>query len=434
MQGTFAVSDIDDDGALDVVAATQAYRADGTQFIDLGRAPMSLQGFAPGPAVADLNLDGKPEVIAVEWGPHSLLMWRHSAAAPGGFEILRADLDINGPLDPTRCGTLTGASDGGGPVTVGDFNGDGTPDVGLAGGVGYAVFDGAKLIDPAVADLDTFLWTKNTEDCSSAVTGSSLFDFNGDGRAEVVYGDEQRLFIYDGMTGADLFDICNTSFTVTEEPVIADVDNDGQADIVVSANAKWGSPDFNPYHMECDGTLQSGVRIFSSAEGNWVRTRRVWNQHSYHITNVEEDGSIPAAEKPNWREPDLNNFRMNLQPGGVFAAPDAVVTLLTVGCGDEYTLSATVTNLGASVLPSGVTVEFVIGAPPGGDIVGTAATLQALFPMQSEKVVFVLKDPPEAFVAGDVPVYARVKSGAAVHECRPDNNESDTVSGRCVLQ
>ena len=38
---------------------------------------------------------------------------------------------------------------------MGDFNGDTVPDVALAGGVGYAVFDGKKLMDGTTADAGT---------------------------------------------------------------------------------------------------------------------------------------------------------------------------------------------------------------------------------------------------------------------------------------
>ena len=33
------------------------------------------------------------------------------------------------------------------------------------------------------------------------MTGSSVFDFEGDGAAEVVYADEETLWIFDGATG-----------------------------------------------------------------------------------------------------------------------------------------------------------------------------------------------------------------------------------------
>jgi len=36
------------------------------------------------------------------------------------------------------------------------------------------------MMDPNVLPGDIDLWFKTTKDCSSAVTGSSVFDFNGD--------------------------------------------------------------------------------------------------------------------------------------------------------------------------------------------------------------------------------------------------------------
>jgi hypothetical protein len=37
----------------------------------------------------------------------------------------------------------------------------------------------------------------------------------------------------------------------------------------------------------------------------------MWNQHTYHITNVNVDGSIPAIEQNNWQVSGFNNFRLN---------------------------------------------------------------------------------------------------------------------------
>jgi hypothetical protein len=48
-------------------------------------------------------------------------------------------------------------------------------------------------------------WSTAVSDYSSSVTGSSVFDFEGDGRAEVIYGDEYYLRIYRGVDGSELF-------------------------------------------------------------------------------------------------------------------------------------------------------------------------------------------------------------------------------------
>ena len=61
--------------------------------------------------------------------------------------------------------------------------------------------------------------------------------------------------------------------------------------------------------------------VWEDLSNNWVRTRRIWNQHTYHVTNVTEDGQIPRHEAPNWLDPGLNNFRQNVQTDGLFDAP-----------------------------------------------------------------------------------------------------------------
>jgi hypothetical protein len=75
-----------------------------------------------------------------------------------------------------------------------------------------------------------------TEDSSSEVTSSTVFDFNGDGASEVVYNDEEQFFVLEGRTGRVLFRNWNPSQTRTEQAIVADVDGNGQADIVFGAN------------------------------------------------------------------------------------------------------------------------------------------------------------------------------------------------------
>jgi len=268
-------ADGDADGQLEIVTASRILEIDGTVTVDT-----ALGGTFP--AVADFDLDGKPEVVVVDnlhgTGTHWLHVWRHNPNMPGSFEVLRQNLDLNnGTLVTTYCGAMF--EYGGGPPTVADFDGDGTPDVGVAGAVGYIVFSGKKLMDPLVAPADTVLWFTQTQDCSSAFTGSSVFDFDGNGKAEVVYADELYMRIYDGTTGEVLLQVCNTSGTLHEYPLVADVDNDNHADIVVTSNS------YSSLICPTEQMKTQGLRVFADATNQWVRTRRVWNQHAYHVTN-----------------------------------------------------------------------------------------------------------------------------------------------------
>jgi hypothetical protein len=422
------VSDLDGDGKLDIVTPTRAYRGDGTLIGPTEATSPALTGSYV--AVGDLDRDGVPEVVVSNTASHALIVWHLDAQEPSGVKVVRYNVDINGALDPaTVCSAgSAGYTKGGGPPTVADFDGDGFPDVALAGGVGYSVFSGKKLMDPNATNPETVLWTKQTHDCSSAATGSSVFDFDGDGKAEVVYADEKALHVYDGVTGQDLSNICNTSGTLVEYPLVADVDNDGQADIVVASNSYSG--------ITCEDkvTKTSGVRIFGDANGAWVRTRRVWNEHGYHVTNVDESGAIPKIELPNYTQPKLDNFRQNVQPLGEFSAPNLVATLFP-RCDGAYGLVARVRNVGEASAPAGIPVGFYLGLPNnGGTLLGKGATTKVLYPAEAEDVIVELPMAPAGVADGKGDLYAVVGDGPApqtFHECRTDDNVSAAAHGAC---
>ena len=213
--------DVTGDGILNLVGARGIADNTGANLASFrlsnGDAPASTRL-----AIADLDVDGTPEIIVVDSNDHQIHIFRYNSESPEKFDLIRENIDINGNISPSRCREgSAGNTRGGGPPTAADTNGDGFPDIAMAGGVGYTVFDGQKLMDPSITNIDTIMWAKETQDCSSAATGSSVFDFNGDGRAEVVYADEINLHIYDGSTGDDLFETCNTNGTLVEYPVIA---------------------------------------------------------------------------------------------------------------------------------------------------------------------------------------------------------------------
>lgn len=412
--GLAVVADLDMDGKLDIVYARGALRSDGTTLANTGIVGSHA-------AVGDLDKDGKPEVVAINPTTHIITVWTWDAQSMSGARIVRTGVDLNGTLNPNLCPLgSAGRTTGGGPPTIGDFNKDGYPDVALAGGVGYAVFDGRKLTDTLnYTNMQTLLWSKQTQDCSSAQTGSALFDFDGDGKPEVVYGDELTLHVYDGLTGNQIFSTCNTNGTLIEYPVIADIDNDGQADIVVASNA------YTSYN--CQGAKTAGIRVFASSNNSWVLTRRVWNQHGYSITNVEEDGTIPKVALANWLQPGLNNFRQNKQPGLEFAAADAVVSLAP-DCSAGYALAVTIRNLGIAPLPPGIVADVFKGSRPNGTPLGQVLTTHALGPAQAQTLLLLTADPS---VPAGATVYADLVIPPSVRECRANNNGSKEVSGAC---
>jgi len=152
------------------------------------------------------------------------------------------------------------------------------------------------------------------------------------------------------------------------------------------------------------------------------------------VTNVNEDGSIPANELPNWKQPRLNNFRQNVQPLGEFSAPDLVVSIFP-RCVGSYALVARVRNIGQASVEPGVVVGFYQGVPTaGGTKLGQGTTQKALYPAEAEDVVLELPNAPSDVTSGTTPVYAVVDDGSpshAWHECRTDNNTSAAGNGKC---
>lgn len=301
--GSPSIADLDNDGTPEIVVGSAVLSSDGT--LRWGpKADTGDNGWGPVSTVVDLDLDGRPEILTGRsaYRADGSVYWtsslREGLTAVGNF-----DLDPYPEIvSVTRDGVRLLEHDGkvkwgpvalpgggrGGPPTIADVDADGQPEIGVAGSTRYVVFE----TDGSVK------WQVETQDGSSNVTGSSVFDFEGDGRAEIVYADELFLRILRGTDGAVLYQMEKGSATLHEIPAIADVDGDGRAEIVVGAN-NWSY-----------GTV-TGLFVIGGAGNDWVATRAIWNQHAYHVTNVNADGTVPAIELQHWLVPGLNAFRTN---------------------------------------------------------------------------------------------------------------------------
>ena len=385
------VADLDGDGLQELLTGQARYDHTGQKVCSV---PNLADGFA---AVADLDDDGDGEVVSV--GDNTVTAWHH---------------------DCTVLSTWSLQGEGtGGPPTIGDFDGDGSPEIGIAGAERYAVYEADGSV----------LWAYGTTDSSSHATGSSVFDFNGDGRAEVLYADEVALFVFDGPTGRVLLeDPQHTSRTLHEYPVPADVDGDGQTELVVTNGGG--------HH----GTEHAGLYVLGSGAGDWQPARQVWNQHAFSVTNIEDDLSVPAVPESNW--PTYNTFRsgdLSEMRSGI--APDLQVGITGV-CNlrcehGEQIVWVSVANGGAAATsgdellrlyaedPNGgreLLHERELGAPLApGDAAGPWRITLALDDIPDRRVVAVIDEPDELD-------FGRLR------ECDEDNNEAIVYDGLCPLE
>jgi hypothetical protein len=371
-----SISDLDGDGTQEVLAGNTIYGPDGTEICTHGDA--EVDGFT---AVADFNGDGMGQVVTV------------------GNSLVTV---MDGTCTVSATWTMEGIGNGG-PPTVADFDADGTPEIGVATGTTYGVYE---------AD-GTTLWTIPVNDESSHATGSTVFDFEGDGRPEVVYADETTLYILDGPTGAlRLADERHSSRTLHEFPLVVDLDNDGQPEILV--------PNGGGHH----GIEHVGLYALGSADGSWIGGRTTWNQHAYNIVNVNDDLSIPATPEPNW--PFHNNFRSgDLNPVYGNDAPDAVplADFCTFECDDGYLrLGIRIGNKGLATLRHDLELTLYRPTEPEWTVIEVIEIHPPILPGATSDLIEMMVH-AEALGPEGLVVIVDDKDGIeAVRECDEHNN------------
>ena len=273
-----AVTDIDRDGVEEVMVGGGMYGPDGeVLWLDLGQEDAMI-------AVANLDDDPEGEWVGIT-----------------GNTVRAHDTDgrvLWGPTEIVGANILA-------PAGLAELDADGSPEIVTAGGNQLVVYraDGSVYWSAAVQD-------------ESGATGASFFDFEGDGLLEVVYIDEIDMVVFDGMTGARKFvNGDHGSNTMFDYPTVADVDADGQAEIVV-----------------CHNSFGSAISVYGDASESWRPARAVWNQHAYDITNINDDLSVPVDPVPGFAD---HNTWHSAQPSDLGAIGQDLSGEILAVCQDE---------------------------------------------------------------------------------------------------
>ena len=418
------VADLDGDGIAEVVTGHNVFHG----ITGADKTPAIMKNLVGGySAIGDFNADGKPDIVLV-------------SSRTGDQKVAVIDYSAGTFIMPP-----TPAVDGwGGPPTIADFDGDGRPEFATAGAHYYYVYSPDCLKTPKPAKCkgsdEGVLWQSPTQDVSSGSTGSSVFDFNGDKIAEVVYRDECWLRVYSGIDGTKLFAAPATSGTILDLPVVADVDGDGHAEIVVASDSAQNDMCRRSFPTEL-GIVHPGatwgVRILEDPSDRWVGSRALWNQHSYHITNINDDGSVPQSEPPSWRAG--NSYRQNVQGAGqsTESQPDATGKIgLPVDSGDctkLFRVSGVVCNRGVAPLPPSLPATFYIGDPrqPGARAICTGRTASPTLSGECQPVACSWDDPPP----GPYDLWMRVSddgSGKRTQpQCKGGNDLAHLPQAQC---
>jgi len=464
-----SLHDLDDDGRTEIFAGGSIYDSDGCLLASLGTVE-----FDQFPVVADVDEDGEMEIVS------SRGVFRYDAAARaivpesyfagtttagsflfaavgdlGNFPLAafggedRAEIVVVGDgsvrvetLQGTRVFSATLASGRGGPPTIADFDGDGRAEFAAAAHTDYTVFDLDCTAggDPAgcmgMSRTDGRLWSRAVDERSSGVTGSSVFDFDADGRAEVIYHDECFLRIFAGTTGDVLYSYPRYSLTWFEMPVIADVDGDFHTEIVVGAYSSWGGscPATDPYLPGVSFSPNQGVFVLRDERDRWATSRPIWNQHAYSVTHVDDRGSVVRTSEveTNWRTTGLNNFRQNVQGDlealGIADLTASVRGVTPLECrGDEATVRARVCNRGRLPLGGGIVVALREDAADGPELCRT--TIDApIGSGECQEVACTTMVPGHS-----IDIYVVPDPDGLIDDCHPDNGWGVLRSVLCTF-
>ncbi len=283
-----AIADLDGDGYAEIILGREVFDHLGRRLWS-GTADAGNVAGGPQSIAADIDGDGHPEIIAggTVYNRDGTIRWSISDALEGGTAVGRLDPSDAFPeialvtdqlrvLDHLGVERWHAAIPTSGPSTqlptLADFDGDGDLDIAVADGVGVHVFNGTGGL----------MWSGVVSD-NTCCPGISAFDFEGDGSWELLLNDFGSIYVYRGDTGGLIYTAARPSQTNLELPVVADVDNDGHAEIVVAIQTGGGS---------------GGVKAYSNLGNHWVSAPRIWNQQAYSVDNVTESGQIPRLLPP----------------------------------------------------------------------------------------------------------------------------------------
>lgn len=276
------IADVDDDGQQEILLAEHAFSPTGTIEFSVSRV-----GDSTFSAVADIDGDPGGESFWVTGNQMHIV-------------------DDDGTL--IRTVNINPSSSRPGPPSVADFDGDGDVEIAVPGSTQLEMWE----VD------GTRLWTQSIQD-NSGIAGVSAYDIDADGIYEVLYADEVSLRIFDGATGTVRYtNTSHSSGTLWEYPVVADVDGDDSAEIVIASN----------------GSVWKGITVLGHAGDGWAKSGPTWAVHDFAMTNLDENGAVPSPAPKSW---DVYNV-FRARPTVDDAAVDLSVEIVDVcfsGCTDE---------------------------------------------------------------------------------------------------
>lgn len=299
--GNVSIADLDNDGSVEFSLGDAVYNYDTGSVYTFDWAPSSV--------IFDSNSDGVQEVLSSGQlnDVYGAELWRYVGEDKIWFSSIA---DIDGDQQPEVILSIpaTSATANKSKLVALEANGNvkWELDNSVNGGSGaqsisnFLGKDDMGIAHAGYKSIDMYnnqgglVWSVANDDEWSGKIGLSAYDFNGDGIDEVIVQDHYKVRVLNGVNGEVLSTVANSSGTLWEYPIVVDLEGDDNAELVVVSN-----------NTDSRYSINNGVTVYGAADNSkpWKNATRIWNQHSYHQTNISQDGKVPTYELPSW----LNN-------------------------------------------------------------------------------------------------------------------------------
>ena len=289
--------DLDGTGIKEVVVPTDSaiyvFNADGSQRAGFPYRPGGACEISGSVTAADLNGDGKPELIFPCWtaaaGQGAIMAITNQGVAVSGFPA--------GIVNTTAFSASSLLVRG--HVTVADINNDGVPEI-IAGGI-LQSSDGSQMQIVATVlnnkGVPLSGWPKlvsaaipNNSNVSISGGRAMLADVNGDGLPEIVVTDYNGtgflLAIY--QQNGSLLRYIDTSaqFSILYEPIFADINGDGSPEFILAG--AFPNTQIGASVVDVNGNVESG---WPRGLGNLGTDPTPW-ANPFTVADLKQDGKL----------------------------------------------------------------------------------------------------------------------------------------------
>ncbi len=383
------------------------------------QGPFSNSNFSIFSISADVNSDNKLDIVTFQ--NDNLFLWDSQT------EQMIDEIDL------TTISQLGAIGRSNATPVVNDIDNDGKMEYLLGNFVSDDTIDNALIV---LDDDLTYLWHQQDLMLEVFIT-PVVFDLEGDGNKEIIIRTSYQsnndkgnpyLYILNAITGNKLDSTYmehGTRTTSDNSVSIADVDRDGEVEIVVTGSTIPG------------GDVE--LHVLHSNTNQWVCGRDIWNKILYHPTEINDDLTIPRNLQNRALLPielggnSIQAAYKGITGGYTCPLPDAIVNIDSstyIGC-DSIRLFLTACNIGRDDIGNFTRNYALYNGDPltGGSLMSTDTLSHDLDTVESciewKLTLPLTQDTLDLYVVinddGSNPSEAPV---TLFNECRTDNNFS----------